>query len=123
MNACLAVGVKTTGKDLVHLKLHKCSTLHITLAFCIHKDPQESFFVVSGENFQYLWIVSRDGCSVAIGKFVESESIPAFELIFVSQHVIFMRNIINRVNFRVKFYLSKTTQSRFYLRLKERFGL
>ena len=35
VNACSAVGVKTTGKDLAHLKLHKCSTLHITLAFYI----------------------------------------------------------------------------------------
>ena len=70
---------------------HNISLLH---SYPFSKDPQESFFVVSGENFQYLWIVSRDGCSVAVGKFVESESIPAFDLIFVSQHVIFMRNII-----------------------------
>ena len=35
MNACSAVGVKTTSKDLVQLKLHKCSNLHIILAFYI----------------------------------------------------------------------------------------
>ena len=36
MNACSAVGVKTTGTDLVRLMLHKCSNLHIILAFYIH---------------------------------------------------------------------------------------
>ena len=42
--------------------------------------------VVSGDDSQYIWIVTKDGCSVAVSKFMESESIPAFDLIFVRQY-------------------------------------
>ena len=61
---------------------HNISFLH---SYPISKDPQGSCVVVSGDDSQYIWIVSKDGCSVVVGKFMESESIPAFDLIFVRQ--------------------------------------
>ena len=53
---------------------------------------------MSGDDSQYIWIVNKDGCSVVVGKFMESESIPAFDLIFVRQYIIFVSIIVNSFN-------------------------